>query len=498
MSLHAQISPEAQARLQLQRRTTTIGSLIIGFLMIGLVGVILLVINLGLPPREFSRVIFQPVRVDESELVEVKKMTTITKRKPVRPVVSRAKVMVATTVSPTAVPIPNVTLSEPSFDLGGEGLSGADWGGSEVGSGRNFSNIPLEMKRRCSKDDRLERLNSNGGNAKCEESVVSALRWLQQEQNEDGSWSDKRRVGMTALAILSYLGHCETASSEEFGETVLRGVTYLVDRGLKQNGRLADDLKDGHWSYEHGIAVYALAEAYTLCVKSFEENIPGVEAVVKSSGQFLIDHQHKSGGWDYGYSVDSSRGGDSSIAAWHLQALKAMEYTGIPFKGLSRARRDGLEYIKNLQVASGAVAYSPNKIHDDGTTLAAAGALCFQMWGKPSHQLTRKACRLIDQKMKFDWDGADSDLYGHYYAAQAMINYGGDYWKRYNKLFRDEVLSHQAKNGMFLDVVKNVGGKINGKGVRFIGTSKMAQIYRTCLATLSLEVYYRFLPTAAS
>ena len=34
------------------------------------------------------------------------------------------------------------------------------------------------------------------------------------------------------------------------------------------------------WCYEHAIAVYALAEAYTLCVKSFGENINQLEDAV--------------------------------------------------------------------------------------------------------------------------------------------------------------------------------------------------------------------------
>jgi len=500
MSLHAQLSPEAQERLQSQRRNSTISSLIIAILVLALVGVILAIIALALPTKEIPTIVTYSAGVEETETVETKKVTTSTERKPSAPSSSMARVIAANTSSPTAIPIPDIDVPEPSTDFGDGDAFGSGWGDGGNGGGGGFGNIPAAMKKRCTKADRLQRLNSNGGNAKCEDSVVEALRWLKKAQNKDGSWGEKQRVGISSLAILAYLGHCETASSEEFGETVLNGLTYLVDKGIKQNGRLGDDLKYNHWCYEHGIGVYALSEAYTLCVKSFGENIPQLDTAVKLSGQFLINNQHKSGGWDYGYSTDGSRGGDTSIAAWHLQALKAMKHTGIEFKGLNRSSRDGLEYIKVHQVSSGAIAYNKTKVHDDGTTLAAAGALCFQMWGKSSNQVARKACKFIDRNMKFDWNGVDSDIYGHYYAAQAMINYGGDYWERYNKLFRDQVLNNQVMEGSDKGMFKNVGTKlpkgasINAKGDRFRDNNMNGKVYRTALATLMLEVYYRFLP----
>ncbi|MEJ6573269.1 MAG: hypothetical protein QNL39_14905, partial [Akkermansiaceae bacterium] len=48
MSLHAQLSPEAQARLHAQQRNSTITSIIISLLMVVLIGLVLL--YLLLPP----------------------------------------------------------------------------------------------------------------------------------------------------------------------------------------------------------------------------------------------------------------------------------------------------------------------------------------------------------------------------------------------------------------------------------------------------------------
>jgi hypothetical protein len=43
---------------------------------------------------------------------------------------------------------------------------------------------------------------------------------------------------MTGLALLAYLGHCETPLSEKYGDTVLRGLTYLINIGMSNNGKL--------------------------------------------------------------------------------------------------------------------------------------------------------------------------------------------------------------------------------------------------------------------
>jgi hypothetical protein len=61
-----------------------------------------------------------------------------------------------------------------------------------------------------------------------------------------------------------------------------------------------------------------------------------------------------------------------------------------------------------------------------------------------------------------------------------MINHGGKEWDDYNLLFRDKLLKAQNADGSW-----NQGGIKHGPV-----NVHMA----TCLATLMLEVYYRFLP----
>ena len=415
MSLHAQLSPQAQARLAAQQRMSTITSLIIALLLMVLVGLILWIIAMNLPSKNIPQLVSYNGTPESEENLKQKKVQTKIERKPAAPSASMSKVIAANTSSPTAIPIPEIDVPDPSTDFGDGNDFGDGWGdGDGSGAGGGFGNIPTAMKKRCSKADRLQRLTSNGGTEKCEDAVVASLRWLKEKQNKDGSWTN-RSVPMTGLALLAYLGHCETAGSEEFGDTVLAAITFLVDKSMKNNGKLADDFKAKSWCYEHAIAVYALAEAYTLCVKSFGENINQLEDAVMASGQFLINSQHSNGGWAYSY-VEEGGHTDTSIVGWQLQALKACKYTGLDFANLRNCVKKGLDYMETKQAPSGAFGYSSPSIREDGTTLAAVGALCFQIWESSANRQARKAVKFMHENMKLDWNTKHSDLYGHYYA----------------------------------------------------------------------------------
>ena len=49
-----------------------------------------------------------------------------------------------------------------------------------------------------------------------EMSVIKALEWLKKKQNPDGSWNPNK-TAMTGLALLTFLAHGETTSSEKYG-----------------------------------------------------------------------------------------------------------------------------------------------------------------------------------------------------------------------------------------------------------------------------------------
>jgi hypothetical protein len=484
MSLHAELSPEAQARLDAQKRNSTISSIIISALTVVLLGLILAFILIKPLFQETPTIVTYQGNSSKDEEMETRKMTNQIQRKPSAPSSSLAKVIAANTTSPTAVPIPEVDVPDPSTDFGSGDDFGDGWGSGGDGGGGGFGNIPATMRKRCSKEDRIQRLQESGGTEKCEEAVVKALDWLQKTQNKDGSWDGTNKSAMTGIAILAYLGHCETPLSEKYGDTVLRGLTFLINMGMANNGKLIEKggEKNNSWVYEHGISTYALGEATTFC-KQLGVNVPNLQEVTQRAGQYIIDNQHKSGGWDYKYSEDSGRGGDLSVVAWQVQALKACKHTGLDFRNMRSCMNKALDYVRARSASNGAYCYTGNAGKKPYETLTGAGMLCMQMWDKGSDSTVRSAAKYLRKNSKFKWaDPSEaSDLYAHYYESQAMMNRGGEDWKFYNKNFRDELLAAQNEDGSF-----------KATGWTKHGVNKTH--YRTCLATLMLEVYYRFLP----
>lgn len=481
MSLHAQLSPEAQARLRAQQRNSTITSIIISILSVVLIGILLLWILLPTVETFTPEIVSYQAGAEEEKKITKREMNRAVQRKPAAPSSSMAKVIAANTTSLTAVPIPEVDTPDPSADFGDGNDFGDGWGSGEE-NGAGFSSIPATMRERCSREDRLQRLANNGGNEQCEEAVVKALRWIKSTQKPNGSWGSTYPVAYTGFSILAYLGHCETPDSEEFGDSVLNGILYLIDKGMKDNGLLRTSDKGHGWVYEHGIATYALAEAYTFCSK-LGINIPNLDVVTKQAGDAIAGGQARSGGWVYSFDV-SSNDGDNSVGFWQIQALKACKHTGLwNEKYFDKVIDNALDYIEDVQGSNGAIGYRKNASKSPGLT--GGGVLAFQMWGKSSHSVVRNGIKYIEKNTKFDWADQSSNLYYHYYNAQAMINRSGGAWEDYNDLFRDKLLAAQSDNGSW------------SRKQRIHHGSKDTHM-ATCLATFMLEVYYRFLPATGS
>jgi hypothetical protein len=479
MSLHAQLSQDAAERLHAQKRNSTISSVIISVLVLVLIALVLFLFTIQGFFVETPTIVTYSAGLEDKDKIEKKQINNQIQRKPSAPSSAMSKVIASTTPSPVAIPVPEIDVPEPSTDFGSGDDFGDGWGSGDGAGGGGFVNIPASMRKRCSAADRLARLKANGGNAQCEEAVMKSLRWLKKTQNEDGSWTGKDHAAMTGFAILAFLGHCETPLSEEFGDAVMDGIVYLVNVGMKNGGRLTvNALESNHWVYEHGIATYALAESYTFC-SQLGINIPDLGEVTKLAGDIIIEGQGDSGGWVYKYA--STADGDNSVGFWQIQALKACKHTGLwEDKDFKTVSRKALEWLDIAQGKDGSIGYRGDSSGNPGLT--GGGVLAFQMWGKGSSKNARAGVKYISKNTAFNWADKTSNLYYHYYNAQAMINHGGKDWENYNLLFRDILLNNQQEDGTW----------------KHAGTGHSNLLMNTCLATFMLEVYYRFLPATGA
>lgn len=491
MSLHIESTENALAELKKQRTKTLTAAISVSFLGIALMGLLLYLVHIIVAVPEDPPMVAYATQEGDNPDIDTPEVTQTTQRPSSSSTSAQVKVIAAVATADVAVVNPDIEVDVPSEELS-MGIDIGDGFGTGTGDG-DGGGIPGIISKRCDLNDRMKRITENGGTPQCEEAVVKSLRWLKKQQNGNGSWGEGQfRASMTGISLLAYLAHCETPLSEEFGENVLKGISFLVDQGMK-NPVLSLVPQRNEVSYDHAVATYALCEAYTFCKQMDIPSISNLEKVVIKAVDKIVDNQNTDGGWAYNYNTKAGAHTDLSVTGWNVQALKAAEHGGIkPTKGEIRSTlRKASSYVRKNVMPDGKFSYKENG-NMPRSSLVGVGVLSLQMTGNGSDSAARKGLDWIKNNVKtLQWgqgsgtENVKSNLYMHYYCVQAAMNRGGDVWTSYNKAFRDAVLSGQNADGSFR---KNDVGYVSGM------SNKSENIYRQCLATLMLETYYRFLP----
>lgn len=308
--------------------------------------------------------------------------------------------------------------------------------------------------------------------------VLAALRWLKKKQDPDGSWktaSDVDPLAMTGLAALAFLAHGETPQqSKEFGPALESALRYLMSV-QQADGRFSAN------SYTHAIATYALAEAFAL-TRIMELREPMEKGVA-----FIIKGQQDEGGFDYGYAKAARF--DTSVAGWNIQALKAAYTAGSVAPGLKEAAQRSVRFLKTqayAQNGSGFVYSGTPGVPAPGGgrwSMTGVGTLGLQILGHAMDPEARQGIACLDP-LACDWPAAREakpSVYGWYYVTQAKFHKGGSVWHAWNSQFKKAYIERQVMEP-------------DGCGYWAQGDHGGA-VYATTLATLTLEVYYRYLPT---
>ncbi len=348
----------------------------------------------------------------------------------------------------------------------------------------------------------IARYNGSAANEQC---VLRALRHLATTQRPDGSWSSVKPA-MTGLALLCYLAHGETPSSEEFGEVVERAVGYLL-RAQRPDGTFEGS--DGN-QYAHLIATYALCEAYSMT------RVPMLKDACEKALPFIVRGQHPNGGWDY--RMAQSDRDDTSVMGWAAQAVKAGYLAGgLEVPGLKECfERIPEGFLVNAHRDGGFGYTGPSR--DSGLT--AVGVLCMQLAGRGGDEAVRKSFANVMDGWTLGWgrkgkaDGVCRDgipaacqgagenpQYYAYYATQCMFQAGGERWKRWNRAMSDiypkvQVVKSRETSG-YTDAagVPQETGYWVHDDANTDGSNRDTFTMSTALTCLQLEVYYRNLPT---
>lgn len=431
--------------------------------------------------------------------VQQKKRTSLNKSMPMKKIVSTSQNSAITLpdAPPDLLDVPDVSsmLGGGSLGSGGFGKAGAGGGfgtGMGMGGMAGFVSLPPSMRSRCSPQERLKKLADSGGSAECERAVSASLEWLKTKQSADGSWPGPNKTAMTGLALLCYLGRCETPDSPFYGDTVMKGILFLIEVSKKNpHGMISENILDNGSTYAHGIATYALGEMYTLARLGSKE-LPGMREAFEKGVKLIIDNQNKRGSWTYGgkdaglptaYTKDSS-GEDLSVAGWQFQALKAAKNSSLKIPGLQSAMNKCVDYILTKQTKDGGFGNPDRDKHYNQWSLTGAGALGLQTLGKGNTAAIKKSIKFLRDFITaepLDWN-KNCNPYCWYYYTQTFFQAGGDDWKFYNEQFLPQILAAQQPDGSFKK------GRAN-----WPAGDAADPVYRQTLCTLMLEVYYRYL-----
>ncbi len=150
MSIHVQLDAEAQKRLAVQRRNSTISSAVIALLAVVVIG---LVLGLALLPnfeKEVPVIVSYKGTVQAEKEPEKKQTKTSVQRKPTSPASTSVKVIASNSASPVSIPVPDDVSPVESVDFGDGEDFGGGWGEGEgfaSGGGATFFNQEVKADR---------------------------------------------------------------------------------------------------------------------------------------------------------------------------------------------------------------------------------------------------------------------------------------------------------------------------------------------------------------
>ncbi len=350
--------------------------------------------------------------------------------------------------------------------------------------------VPLEYSLRTAAR-RSEIVARNGGSADTEAAVAAALAWLARTQEADGRWDPHRSgagqernllghdrrgagssadCGITALALLAFLSAGHTHLDGDHRETVARGLEFLR-ASQTADGSLAGNATLYERTYCHGMAMLAIGEAVAMTGDA------QLRDSLRQAVGWTVNAQNRiDGGWRY----QPGDAGDMSQFGWQVLGLRSAMLAGVD---VPRETRDGMSRFLHQCTrgpSRGLGCYRPGE--GPSPTMTAEALVCrYLLESAPPPDTIREATEYLLKALPSE---SEANYYYWYYATMASHQAGGDAWERWNAtlvpvLARMQVLEGPDAGSFRADQAWSCHG---------------GQVFSTAMATLCLEVYYRYMP----
>ncbi len=319
--------------------------------------------------------------------------------------------------------------------------------------------------------------------AETRRAIDRALRFLEERQNPNGSWTDRvgrkvhysyegvvtDHVGVTALVGMAFLANGSLPNRGPYAKSIRGALEYVLEH-TQMTGFISSR---NSRMYSHAFAALFLAEVYGMTGDS------KVREKLKIATQLIVKAQNKEGGWRY---LPGAQDSDMSITVCQVMALRAARNAGVqvPKASIDRA----IAYIKkSFRSREGAFTY---QIEDNFRTgpsrasfaLTACGVAA--LYGAGEYDAYEVDRGLEYLYLKRPTGGASAAagrfdyFYGQCYAVQAAFQRGGAFWERWYRHLQHDFLPYQHPDGSWKDLV--------GKN------------YATAMAAIILQMPYQYLP----
>jgi hypothetical protein len=291
--------------------------------------------------------------------------------------------------------------------------------------------------------------------------------WLQAHQHADGYWAqlvgyklntdyealDENplpHVGVSALALMSFLAGGHLPDRGKYGDVLHRGLDFVLSCS-QDDGQVT---AHGTRMYSHAFATLFLAEVYGMVERQ------DVKKVLQRSVDLIVDSQNAEGGWRY---RPFARESDMSITVCQVLALRSARNVGIhvPITTIRNAQN----YVYRSAVRSNDRTYRfrggmgddggsfryQNREHTRATfPLTAAGVTTLYAAGEYDSPVIRDALDYMDRQVE-SFSNTTRDhyfyFYGHYYAVQAYYITGDPKWTKYFRMIKRHLLERQRADG---------------------------------------------------
>ncbi|MEW6742556.1 MAG: prenyltransferase [Planctomycetota bacterium] len=336
------------------------------------------------------------------------------------------------------------------------------------------------------------------------EAVNRGLRYLADQQVKDGpargAWigdvgyklnqdyrvlrSHVPHIGVSALAGMAFLAGGHLPGRGEYGDVVSACIDYIVAHVNHMGFITHNETR----MYSHAFATLLLAEAYGMTHRA------DIRHNLQAAVDLIVKSQNEEGSWRYEPFAKES---DMSITVCQLMALRGARNIGIrvasstieeakAYVRASQVKEDpdlgdvpGMMGLPYYRLARGSFKYQNDPVTRSSFALTAAGVASLMYAGVYADQDIRLALDFMDESMDHVSRYYSTHYfyyYGHYYAVQAMYMAGEPYWSRYWRRVSEELIEAQLPSGAWVNEY--------GPGDNF----------GTAVATLILEIPYRYLP----